>query len=325
MTITSHDVTDLINDTSCACCEHDAVDSGDHPCRFCINCDGDLDNFERHEWLKALAAERERVKKERRIAMRAEANHAKATVALDAYEQDLHNLKCERDAAIERAKRAEECMMPFVCAFYDDGMCAHDEPEFGNCALPLFPEQCPIGPSASLKARAEAAEAWQRAVAKELGWCEELGEAIPDADFMATIARTHGESHLRLEGAEAEVERLRSGSKLYETVLELEADVERLRGDAEFKWRFIKASDHIAKAKEALYRAAQRGNPTAIEEEALEILGRTDTTEYQDRITKALGILEGAVKAPWNRQTLSEAARGVLHDAIAALKGEDTP
>jgi hypothetical protein len=26
------------------------------------------------------------------------------------------------------------------------GHCLHPEPEFGNCAMPSFPEQCPIGP-----------------------------------------------------------------------------------------------------------------------------------------------------------------------------------
>jgi hypothetical protein len=191
----------------------------------------------------------------------------------------------DRDAAIERAERVEgdngalkqslQAMEGTKDAWHRDEMRA--------------------------RARAEAAEAWQRAVAKELGWCEELGEAIPDAEFMANIARTHGESHMRLEGAEAEVERLRSGSRLYETVLELEAEVERLRGE----W------DHYKRI----------ANDCALEAGSEQ--DRADAAET--RITKALGILEGAVKAPWNRQTLSEAARGVLHDAIAALKGEDTP
>jgi hypothetical protein len=177
----------------------------------------------------ALDAERERGKRAARQAEDEVSNLRKR----------IRQAEAERDAAIERAERAERKYTEaedaeVVTSLVVNLRAERDEwkSKF-NMLNECHARTATNGAKATLdaEARAEAAEAWQRAVAKELGWCEELGEAIPDAEFMANIARTHGESHLRLEGAEAEVERLRSGSRLYETVLELEAEVERLRGE----------------------------------------------------------------------------------------------
>jgi hypothetical protein len=259
----------------------------------------------------ALDAERERGKRAARQAEDEVSNLRKR----------IRQAEAERDAAIERAERAERKYTEaedaeVVTSLVVNLRAERDEwkSKF-NMLNECHARTATNGAKATLdaEARADAAEAWQRAVAKELGWCEELGEAIPDAEFMANIARIHGESHMRLKGVEAEGERLRSGSRLYETVLELEAEVERLRGERN-EWRrtadryFGENGQLLALARAASVDEARR--LTKQKREQLKIA--------KDRISKALGILLTRMVITTNLPRTKDT--DAIVDAVAALK-----
>jgi hypothetical protein len=160
------------------------------------------------------------------------------------------------------------------------------------------------------QARAEAAEAWQRAVAKELGWCEEVDGAIPDAEFMAGVARVHGESHMRLEGAEAEVERaLRQRGDAIDAKFVAEAEVSSLvKKCAAETHKWIEADEARVEAEAEVEHQRKRAEDW-----------KSRAIERDEWREKALGILEGMWLAA------DDGLRAMRDAAIAILKGEEQP
>jgi hypothetical protein len=152
------------------------------------------------------------------------------------------------------------------------------------------------------------------AVAKELGWCEELGEAIPSAEFMADVARVHGESHMRLEGAEAEVERaLRQRGDAIDAKFVAEAEVSSLvKKCAAETHRWIDADEARVEAEAEVEHQRKRAEDW-----------KSRAIERDEWREKALGILEDG-----HHTMVIDGDRigcPVVRDAIAALKGEEQP
>lgn len=97
---------------------------------------------------------------------------------------------------------------------------------------------------------------WRRKVAKELGWIEDLEEPIPDAEFMADVARIHGESHRRRVQVEEDLSAYRAQHReLRAAVDRRDATIKRLTDNLE---KYNHALVELAQAKASRRRAEQR-------------------------------------------------------------------
>jgi hypothetical protein len=215
---------------------------------------------------------------------RAERSRAQYVAKLARRDATIAKLHDVIEGLNKRVERAEAQSKDYLGAAEEwEARCLHSEGEWDKTT-----------------ARAEAVEAWQRAVATELGWSEEVDGAIPDAEFMAKVAREHGESYLRLEAESARLEAIvsRVGLKLQTEIQERRAQQDR----ADFAQRIGSA----LRAEVARYRESYCGLRREL---------KRDDARKRSLLRKAVTELRAEVdrlKAEWRKE--HEAHNLSLHD-----------